>query len=362
MASAKDIVNPIDPSVIDKCSPDFVNVYNKYQGTRLAAHHVPYEVYNQDRAKYSLPAPEFEGDIAQAASITVHKIPVTTPPGEIAVQMIKPTADAIEKGGLQKDVLLPAYLDFHGGGFVIGTLDTDVGFCQNVAHHVGCAVVNVDYRLSPEYPHPTPVMDSFDALKWVVSHASKLGIDAARLAVGGFSAGGCLAAALAIMVRDDPARLPPLKLQLLVVPVLDCRHVPEEGGVDPDKVPYESYAKLEKAPCLPMARLVWFYNLWLGTGSVRRENANDFRASPMVAASHANLAPASIHCAGLDPLVDEGRKYWEQLRAAEGTKTTSLTVYSGVGHPFAHWTRELPAAREFHENAYQDLRQALKID
>lgn len=306
-----------------------------------------------------MPASQLEGDVSQAGSVRLVKIPVTTPPGEIALQVIKPTADAVAAGGLERDGLLPAYLDFHGGGFVIGNLDTDFGFCQNVAQHVGCAVVNVEYRLSPEYPHPTPTLDSFDALKWVVSHAGELGIDAARLAVGGFSAGGCLAAAVSIMARDDSARLPPLKLQLLVVPLLDCRYMPEEGRADPKLVPYESYVSLDKAPCLPMARLVWFYNLWLGKGDVRAENAKDFRASPMVAGSLANLAPASIHCAELDPLVDEAKAYYKKL-VASGTTKASIKVYSGVGHPFAHWTRELAAAREFHQDAYEALGKAFR--
>lgn len=333
-------------------------------GTRLAAHHVPYEVYNQDRPKYSLPASQLEGDIAKAESVTLIKIPVTTPPGEIAIQVIKPTADAVTAGGLEdkkeSSGLLPAYIDYHGGGFVIGNLDTDLGFCQNVAQHVGCVVVNVDYRLSPEYPHPTPTQDSFDALKWVMSHAVELGIDASRIAVGGFSAGGCLAAAVTIMARDDPAGLPPLKLQLLVVPVLDCRYVPEEGRADPKTVPYESYVRLDKAPCLSMARIVWFYNLWLGKGDERIKNASDFRASPMVASSLANLAPASIHCAELDPLVDEGRAFGEKLNEA-GNSKASIKVYSGVGHPFAHWTRELPAAREFHQDAYKAVSEAFRL-
>lgn len=283
---------------------------------------------------------------------------MTEPPGEIAVQVIKPTADAAAAGGLQKDGLLPAYIDFHGGGFVIGSLSTDLGFCQNIAQHVGCVAVNVDYRLSPEYPHPTPVTDSFDALKWVVGHAADLGIDASRLAVGGFSAGGCLAAALAIMARDD-LEIPPLKLQLLVVPVLDARYAPEEGSCDPAKVPYQSYVSLEHAPCLPLARIVWFYNLWLGTGATRLEKANDFRASPMVAMSHENLAPASIHSAELDPLVDEGKLYHDKLVAAR--TPSELKVYKGVGHPFGHWLGELPAAGDFHQNTYAALREAFKV-
>lgn len=325
--------------------------------SKLRADQVPYEEYNKDRPKYTFPTYKVEGPTPDVGNVIIHKIPVTDPSGEIAVQIITPTAEAIAAGGLQKDGRLPAYLDFHGGGFVIGNLATDQLFCQNVAQHVGCVAVNVEYRCSPEYPHPTPVMDSFDALKWVVGNADSLGIDASRLAVGGYSAGGCIAAVLAIMARDDP-EIPPLSHQLLVVPVIDARYVPEEGSCDPKTVPYESYISLEYAPCLPLQRLRWFYNLWLGVGAERMERANDFRASPIVAEDLSNLAPASIHSAEVDPLVDEGRAYHDKITAA-GTQSV-LKLYKGVGHPFGHWVGELPAAREFVQNVYVMLRDAFR--
>lgn len=319
---------------------------------------MPYEEYNKDRAKYTFPTDKVQGPCPDVGSITVHQILATHPVGEIAVQVIKPTSDAIAKGGLARNGRLPVFLDYHGGGFVLGALSTDEVFCRNVAQQVGCAVVNVAYRTSPEYPHPTPVLDSFDALKWVVDNGDTLDIDTSRLAVGGFSAGGCIAAALALLARDDPA-VPPLKLQLLVVPVLDARFVPEEGSCDPKVVPYESYVALEHAPCLPLNRLRWFYNLWLGTGKQRIEKANDFRASPMVADDFSRLAPASIHSAEIDPLVDEGRVYHDKLVAA-GTPS-DLKVYKGVGHPFGHWAGELPAAKEFHKNAHSALRGSFTV-
>ncbi|KAI3397304.1 hypothetical protein diail_11036 [Diaporthe ilicicola] len=356
MAASDTIINPLHPSVVDKIDPDFARIYNSHQASTLRADQVSYEEYNKDRAKYTFPTYKVEGPCPDVGSTTVHTIPATEPVGEIAVQIIKPTSDAISKGGLSQNGRLPAYLDFHGGGFVIGNLATDEVFCKNTAQEVGCVVVNVEYRTSPEYPHPTPVMDSFDALKWVVNNGDALNIDTSRLAVGGFSAGGSIAAALALMARDDPA-IPPLKLQLLVVPVLDARFVPEEGSCDPNTVPYESYVSLEHAPCLPLHRLRWFYNLWLGTGKERVEKANDFRASPMVASDFSRLAPASIHSAQVDPLADEGRTYHGKLVAA-GTPS-ELNVYKGVGHPFGHWVGELPAAREFYKNAHSALRLSL---
>ncbi|KAK7747387.1 hypothetical protein SLS53_001641 [Cytospora paraplurivora] len=322
---------------------------------KLRADQVSYEEYNKDRARYTFPTYKVSGPCPNVGSSVVYKIPVTEPTGEIAVEVVTPTADAISAGRLQKDGRLPAYLEFHGGGFVIGNLATDRLFCRHVAQNVGCIVVNVEYRTSPEYPHPTPIMDSFDALKWVVEHTASLNMDATRLAIGGFSAGGCIAAALAIMARDDPT-IPPLRHQLLIVPVLDARYVPEEGSCDPQTVPYKSYVSYEFAPFLPLQRLRWFFELWLGRGAERVERANDFRASPIVAKDLSNLAPASIHSAEVDPLVDEGKAYHERLTAA-GTPSV-LKVYEGVGHPFGHWVGALPAANQLARNAHAALRQA----
>ncbi|KAI1336719.1 Alpha/beta hydrolase fold-3 [Xylariaceae sp. FL0016] len=182
--------------------------------------------------------------------------------------------------------------------------------------------------MAPDYPHPTSALDSWEALKWVFREAEKFKIDPKRVAVTGQSAGGCLAAVLALMARDEKD-MPPLALQLLVVPLVDVRYVPMEGSCT--EGPYESYRTLEFAPSLPLARLVWFYNLWLGTDEHREKKANDWRASPLLAESHANLAPASIRCAEVDPLVSEGKAYHEKLRES-GTES-KIKVYMGQGHP-----------------------------
>lgn len=154
-------------------------------------------------------------------------------------------------------------MDYHGGGFVIGNLGSDDSWCRQVCQAVGCIVLNVDYRLAPEYPHPIPFTDSWAALLWVFKEAAKLGIDPKRVSIGGLSAGGQLAAVLALKARDEPS-IPKLVLQILIVPAVDTRFIPFEGSCDPD-VPYKSYIENEFAPCLPLNRLRWFYNLWLGT-------------------------------------------------------------------------------------------------
>jgi acetyl esterase/lipase len=154
-------------------------------------------------------------------------------------------------------------VDYHGGGFVIGNLGSDDSWCRQVCQAVGCIVLNVDYRTAPEYPHPTPAMDSWAALLWVFKEAATLGIDPERVSIGGLSAGGQLAAVLALMARDEKS-LPRLALQMLIVPVVDTRFIPLEGSCE-KSVPYKSYIENEFAPCLPLNRLRWFYNLWLGT-------------------------------------------------------------------------------------------------
>jgi acetyl esterase/lipase len=223
---------------------------------------VTYEEYNSDRSKYTFTI--CPGPSPDVGSTKTYKVPVTNPTGEIDVRVYTPTEEATLKGGLRtKDGKLPAHIDYHGGGFVIGNLGSDDSWCRQACQAVGCIVVNVDYRLSPEFPHPVPLTDSWAALLWVFDEAESLGIDTSRVSIGGLSAGGQISAVLAIKARDEP-RLPKLVLQMLVVPAVDARFIPLEGSCSPD-VPYESYIKNEFAPCLPLHRLRWFYSLWLGT-------------------------------------------------------------------------------------------------
>lgn len=319
---------------------------------------MPYETYNADREAYSFPTYKVAGARPEVASNTIYHVPVSHPAGEVDVQVYVPTAEATSNGGLaDAQGRLPALLNFHGGGFVIGDLKSDEQLVRQLCDRAGCVVVNADYRTAPEFPHPSSALDAWDVLKWVFARADELGIDASRVAVSGLSAGGCLAAVLSLLARDAEPALSPLKLQLLIVPVVDVRHVPVAGSSR--DAPYESYASNEFAPMLPLARLVWFYNYWLGTGPDREEKARDFRASPLLAESHANLAPASIRAAEIDPLVSEARVYHEKLLAA-GTRS-SIKVYKGQGHTFPHWDGENPGSKEFVEDCVNDLKKAFKL-
>ena len=189
----------------------------------------------------------------------------------------------------------PVVVFYHGGGFVIGDLDTHDASCRDLAAASGAVIVSVDYRLAPEHPFPAAVEDAYDALVWAHRHAAEIGGDPARLAVAGDSAGGNIGAVVAILARDRQG--PPLRFQLLIYPATDMTmshpSVQENG---------EGYFLTHKA-------MQWFMNNYLGDADPR-----DPLASPLFTPDLSGLPPAHIVTAGFDPLRDEGESYAERLR------------------------------------------------
>ncbi|KAI0012493.1 alpha/beta hydrolase fold protein [Xylariaceae sp. FL0662B] len=349
------LMNPIHPSVANKLDPVFADIYTRFQAPKLRADQVSYEEYSRDKAEYTFPTQKVTEPSPYVASKAIHKIPGGKVDGDIYLQVYVPKPVSIDRGGLRREGLLPAVVNYHGGGFVLGGLESDESLCAKICDRVGCIVVNVAYRLAPQFPHPTPALDGWLAFKWTYQNATNLGIDRTRLAVSGLSAGGCIAAVVAILARDDPL-FPPLSMQLLIVPVVDARYVPMKHSIDPQKTPYKSYIDFKFAPMLPLERLIWFYDLWLGKGVDREEKANGFLASPITAQSHANLAPAVILCAEIDPLVSEGTAYHKKLEQA-GTPT-KLKIYKGQGHAFPHWDGQNPASKELVKDCVRELHEA----
>ncbi len=206
------------------------------------------------------------------------------------------------------DKPLPVMLFFHGGGWVIGDLDTHDRECRIIATGTPCIVVSVDYRLAPEHPFPAGHVDCWDALQWVAAHAAEINADPEQLAVGGDSAGGNLSAYCALMARDADLRL---KLQLLVYPATDGRaHHPDSS--------HEALPSLvENADGIFLKRVTMnYFSRLLCEGLDPDAVANDWRLSPLLAADHTGVAPAFIATCELDPIRDEGNLYAEKLAAA----------------------------------------------
>jgi acetyl esterase len=199
--------------------------------------------------------------------------------------------------GTAKGQLLPAFIYFHGGGFVLGDLDSHDQVCRAFANAASCAVVAVDYRLAPEHKFPACIDDAVAATRWIADQAQRLGIDGKRLAVGGDSAGGNLAAVVALEARDHGPRL---SLQVLIYPTTDLLNDRPSHQRNADQLP------------LKMTTMHWFIDHYLRSA----QDKHDWRASPLLASSLKGTPPALVITAEFDPLLDEGDAYAEVLAGA----------------------------------------------
>jgi acetyl esterase len=233
---------------------------------------------------------------------------------------------------------LPVLVFYHGGGFVIGDLDTHDRDCRALANRASCIVVAVDYRLAPEAPFPAAVEDAQAALRWVADHAAEIGGDPSRLAVGGDSAGGNLAAVVALWARDEGI---PLAFQLLIYP-----------GVDVVEGHYPSREENAQGYLLDKELTDWFILQYVGS-----EIPNDWRFTPMQAPSHAGIAPALIITAEFDPLRDEGEAYAKTL--ADAGVPAKASRYDGMIHGFFGLAPFVAAATPAVDEAGAALRAAL---
>ena len=217
---------------------------------------------------------------------------------------------------------LPWLLYLHGGGFVIGSLATHDSLCRQLALRSGGAVVALDYRLAPEHRFPTAVDDAWAALRWLAGSADALGLDGGRIAVGGDSAGGTLAAVGALLARDAGLAL---ALQLLITPGTAAR-----GNSDSTRRYGQGYL-------LDASAIEWFFGHYIA-----EDEREDWRFAPLLAPEVDGVAPACVILAECDPLVDEGLAYADRLRAAG--VAVELDLVRGVTHDFIKMGRMLDEA------------------
>ena len=289
------------PVVLD---PDAATVYKAFQeagrppyenGTPAEAR----ELYLKARAVSNPEPPELA---------EVKPLSIPAPHGAIPARIYTPKTLRKTNG------VAPCLVFFHGGGWVIGNLDSHDVVCRKLAHEGELIVISVDYRLAPEHKFPAAVDDAIAATKWIAGHASEFGIDATRLLVGGDSAGGNLAAVVALSARDGDS--PAISGQVLIYPATDFA------------MTQPSHREPETSILLTHSVIKWFRDHYLNGIS----DIGDWRASPARATTFAGLPPAYVLTAGADPLRDEGDEYAERLKEA-GVPVT-YRHFAGQFHGF----------------------------
>lgn len=251
------------------------------------------------------------------------------PGGPLTVRIYTPPGAAGPKPGI---------VYFHGGGWVLCSLDTHNSTCRELAGGTDAIVVSVDYRLAPEAKFPAAPEDCYAATEWVFAQAEALGIDPSRIVVAGDSAGGNLAAAVSLMAREKKG--PEILHQLLVYPVTDAR------------LETASYTENGSGYFLSKDMMRWFWHHYLETES----DGENPLASPLRAEDLSGLPPATVITAEFDPLRDEGAAFAKRLQQAE--VATQYTNYPGVFHGFFAMTGQIPRARQAVDDACAALRSA----
>ncbi|WP_374669737.1 alpha/beta hydrolase [Ramlibacter sp.] len=267
--------------------------------------------FYRERRTFTQPAPPEVAEVVDLAA--------SGPAGAIPLRSYRPLGSAAADR-------LPVLVYYHGGGWVIGDLDTHDTLCRELCNLSGCAVVAVDYRLAPEHPFPAAMEDALAATRWVRDNADTLRVDASRLAVGGDSAGGNLAAVVALALRD--AGEPQPVYQLLIYPATDQRR-----GAPSHTTNGEGYL-------LTRDTMDYFHDHYLPDPA---QNL-DWRASPLLHADLAGLPPALVLTAGYDPLRDEGLQYAHALSSA-GTRATLVNFERQI-HGFITMGKVLDEAND----------------
>jgi len=273
------------PVVLD---PDAAAVFAAFQ----AANRPPYESVSPTVARefYLAGRPVSNPEPPELESATPLSIPAAH--GAIPARIYTP------KSLREIDGLAPCLVFFHGGGWVIGDLDSHDVVCRKLAHEAEMLVVSVDYRLAPEHKFPSAADDAIAATKWVAANAGMLGIDTAQISVGGDSAGGNLAAVVALAARDGDG--PKLAGQVLIYPATDFA------------MSHPSHSEPETSILLTHSVIKWFCNHYLN----RAADIDHWKASPARAETLAGLPPSYVLTAGADPLGDEGAEYAARLKQA----------------------------------------------
>lgn len=233
----------------------------------------------------------------------------------------------------------PTLIFFHGGGWVLGSIDSHDATCRYIAREGGCKVISVDYRLAPEFKFPTPVEDCLASFRYIRDNAESLGVDPTRIAVGGDSAGGNLATVVCQLTRDAGEKMP--DFQLLFVPATNMSSRTE------------SFEAFREGFFLTKGNMLWYEKTYIRSDDDRL----DPRASPLLATDFSGLPPAHVATGGFDPLRDEGEAY--ACKMADAGVRVSLRRHPRLVHPFVNAVGATPLARAALSEAVGALRMGL---
>jgi acetyl esterase len=290
----------------------------------------PYEVLTADTFRALADAKRVSRNQVETMAEVIDR----TIPGQgvqVPVRLYRPRAEGV----------LPALVYFHGGGFVLGDLDSHDNLCRALANRLGAVVVAVDYRRAPEARFPAAFDDAWAAVQWVAEHVNELALDPSQLLVGGDSAGGNLAANLCLKARDLGG--PAIVHQLLLYPVCD------------NDLTRPSYLEVGSGYFLEAGMMRWFWEQYLSAA----EDAEKAYCCPLKAADLSNLPAATLVVGGYDPLKDEGMAYMKRLSEA-GTSVKRL-VYPGAIHGFLSYVGMLTLSDKALDDAVEAVRTALAL-
>jgi len=298
-----------------------------------AAGSPPFEALSPNEARRAYDARRETNQLAAEAVSERRDFSVAGPAGPIPLRLYRPAQAAAE-------LTLPCLVFMHGGGWVFGNLESHDGLCCRLANKAGCCVIAIDYRLAPEHPYPAAVDDCAAAYSAIVADASRLRIDPGRIAVGGDSAGGNLAAVLALMGRDG--MVPPPVQQTLIYPVVDIDQGLDDYGPDSDGM------------FITGATMVYFRDHYVPQVADRA----NWRASPLKARSLAKLPPALVIICGHDPLKAEGCAYAARLER-DGVQVTLLQL-ADQSHGVITMTKAIRMAIDLQDFVAAALRDAFR--
>ncbi|OJI96743.1 hypothetical protein ASPVEDRAFT_158401 [Aspergillus versicolor CBS 583.65] len=342
--SNHEALNPIHPSVLPHLDPVFIDLYNTHVA-KTPNKPIDLSVL---RSKYSVLYSYGTGPAPEPARIYDSQVPGHN--GDlIPVRVYEPATAGP----------WPVHLDFHGGGWGIGDLDTESHICKHLAVKAGVAVIDIGYRLVPEHAFPIGIQDSFAALQYIHSAGTFPNMDTSRISLGGVSAGANIALVLGHLARDAG-----IKLSLITVgtPVIDDISRYKSAS----ESPFPSVQEMEHAPTLNWARLRWFDDLkWHSLSAdpeMKSKQLEEVKwyANLLDAPNFKGMPRTVIYTAGCDPLRDEGEAYARRL--VEAGNEVVIKRFPGVPHPFMHMDKDLWQAREFIDMTAEHIRVALHVD